>query len=88
MTPRQRDYQSASVICNIVSQLDTASARTGLTVRELVTRARDGHKIVTTDMHGHDYTPFDPHSRTVEHTVTVSLPDLRLWDKAKENLGL
>lgn len=88
MTPRQRDYQSVSVIRNLVSQLDIASMRTGLTVRELVARARDGHKTVTTDTHGHDYTPFDPSSRTVEHTVTITLPDMRLWDKAKENLGL
>lgn len=88
MTPRQRDYQSVSVIRNIVSQLDVASTRTGLPVKELVARARNGHTSVTTDQHGHDYHPFDPNHTITGDIVTVKLPDLRLWDKAKENLGL
>lgn len=88
MTPRQRDYQSVSVIRNLVSRLDMASSRTGLSVAQIVALARSGRKQVTTDAHGHDYDPFDPHVSPEVRTVTVQLPDMRLWDKAVDNLGL
>lgn len=88
MTPWQRDRQSVSVIRDIAGRLDTASARTGLPVAQIVALARSGSRQVTTDAHGHDYDPFDPHVSHDVRTVTVRLPDMRLWDKAIDNLGL
>lgn len=85
---RQRDYQSTSVIRNISSRLDVASNRTGIPVKQLVAMIRQGRTSITVPVQGHDYQPFDTSMSENGGTITIQLPDLRLWDKAKENLGL
>lgn len=80
---------ATSIIRNISSRLDVASQRTNIPVRQLVAMIREGRTSITIPLEGHDYTPFDTDMvETGGGTITIRLPDLTLWDKAKEHLGL
>lgn len=88
LTPSQRQKQSIDVMFNTIGRLASASRRTGWSIGQLVDYAREGHRTLTEPRIGHDYEPFNPGHAPETAYVTVELPDMRLWDKAKENLHL
>lgn len=88
LTQKQQDYQNVMVIRNTINALYTAHTISGKPISELVAAAKQGRRKLTCKRQDDGRIPFVDNGIPVTANTSVELPDLELWYKAIQELGL